>query len=121
MQSFKSRSIVASAAVAALALFSTTQSAFADHQSACCCQGQMMQQHHAAFQAGDKVVVSGDHAMLMKGTEKLMDVPKGHEFQVIKVQGGWLLTPYNPAYQNEFIPEDGIIKLYRVLEVVKKI
>lgn len=92
MQKFKLRFVSASAAVAALALVSTSGTAFAGHNSACCCQGQTVyQQHHAeSINAGDKVVVTGDHATLMRGSEKLMDVPKGHAFQVTKVQGSWL-------------------------------
>ncbi|MGE3316612.1 MAG: hypothetical protein AB7O26_15960 [Planctomycetaceae bacterium] len=96
MQNFKLRFAAVTAAVAALLVVSATGTAFAGHRaghrSACCCQGQTMyQQHHATmFQAGDKVVVSGDHAMLMSGTEKLMDVPKGHAFQVTRVHGNWL-------------------------------
>lgn len=91
MNSLKLRSVSLSSAFAALALFSTTGSAFAGNGAGCCCHAGGDPGHHAAmFQAGDKVVVAVDGAKLVKGSETLATLKKGDAFDVLKVQGPWL-------------------------------
>lgn len=91
MNYLKSRPVAFSSAFAALALFSTTGSAFADQGAGCCCQPGAEHSHHAAmFHTGDKAVVAVDGAKLLKGSETLGTLKKGDAFDVLKVQGPWL-------------------------------
>jgi len=87
------------AAFAVVALLSINSMAFAGNDAGTAsgtanCHPQGMRQSYSyqpmTFHAGDKVVVSADHANLMKGMDTVATVNKGQAFDILKVQGPWL-------------------------------
>ncbi len=39
--------------------------------------------------------------------------------KVYKTDGGWTLIPLNPKFQTMFVPDDKMIKMYKLVEVVR--